>query len=424
MSVAALDLAPEPGIARCLSCSCPLSHTFVDLGLQPLANSYVPPERANEPEPRFPLHARVCDNCLLVQVDPVQPPENIFVDYAYFSSFSESWLKHCSDYADAMTERFGLRRDSRVVEIASNDGYLLQYFVAKGMRVLGIEPAANVAQVAIERGVPTEVAFFGVDTASRLAEAGWSADLLAAKNVLAHVPDINDFVAGIRIMLTRDGVFTVEFPHLLNLIRQVQFDTIYHEHFTYLSVIALQPIFERHGLTIFDVEKQPTHGGSLRLFVVRSEAGRTASEHVEDILNEERAAKLDQPAGYDGFEPKVQAIRNDIRAFLVNAKSQGKRVVAYGAAAKGNTLLNYCGVTAHDIEFVVDRNPEKQGRLLPGSHVPVRPVEALIEAQPDYVFILPWNLRHEIMSQLPEVAGWGGKFVTAIPQVQIHAGAH
>lgn len=424
MSVAARDLAPEAGIPHCLSCSSPLTRTFVDLGLQPLANSYVPPERAADPEPRFPLHARVCDNCLLVQVDPVQPPENIFVDYAYFSSFSESWLKHCSDYADAMIERFELGRQSRIVEIASNDGYLLQYFLAKGMHALGIEPAANVAQVAIERGVPTEIAFFGVDTARRLAEVGWSADLLAAKNVLAHVPDINDFVAGIPLLLKPDGVFTVEFPHLLNLIQQVQFDTIYHEHFTYLSVTALQPIFERHGLRIFDVEKQPTHGGSLRLFVARSEAARSASGRVEDILNEERAVKLDQPEGYDGFEPKVQAIRCDVRTFLAKTKSEGKKVLAYGAAAKGNTLLNYCGVTADDIQFVVDRNPEKQGRLLPGSHIPVRPVEALIQARPDYVFILPWNLRDEIMSQLPEVAEWGGKFVTAIPQVQIHSGAH
>ena len=424
MSIAARDLAPEPGMPRCLSCSSPLTHTFVDLGLQPLANSYVPPERAHEPEPRFPLHARVCDNCLLVQVDAVQAPENIFVDYAYFSSYSESWLKHCSDYADAMTDRFRLGTHSRVVEIGSNDGYLLQYFVAKGMRVLGIEPAANVAQAAIERGVPTDIAFFGVDTARRLAESGWSADLLAAKNVLAHVPDINDFVAGIRLILKPDGVFTVEFPHLLNLIREVQFDTIYHEHFTYLSVIALKPIFERHGLTIFDVEKQDTHGGSLRLFVVRTESDRQVSDRVREIPAEERAAQLDRPAGYDGFEPKVQAIRSDVRAFLATAKAEGKKVIAYGAAAKGNTLLNYCGASADDIEFVVDRNPEKQGRLLPGSHIPVRSVEALVEARPDYVFILPWNLRDEIMSQLPEVAAWGGQFVTAIPQVQIHSGAH
>jgi len=394
------------------------------LGLQPLANSYLPPERVRDPEPRFPLHARVCDNCMLVQVDPVQPPEDIFADYAYFSSYSESWLRHCSDYADAMTERFGLGSQSRIVEIASNDGYLLQYFVGKGMRVLGIEPAANVAQVAIERGIPTEIAFFGTETARRLAHAGWSADLLAAKNVLAHVPDINDFVAGIRLMLKPEGVFTVEFPHLLNLIQQVQFDTIYHEHFTYLSLIALAPIFERHGLMVFDVEKQPTHGGSLRLFVARPEAGRTTSQRVQDVLDAERAAKLDQPGGYDGFEEKVQAIRRDLRAFLASAKSEGRRVIAYGAAAKGNTLLNYCGVTVQDIDFVVDRNPEKQDRLLPGSHIPVQAVEALIAARPDYVFILPWNLRAEIISQLPEVARWGGQFVTAIPQVQIHSGAH
>ena len=420
MRVAARDLAPESSLFRCLSCSTPLSRTFVDLGLQPLANSYVPPERAQEPEPRFPLHARVCDACLLVQADPMQQPENIFVDYAYFSSFSDSWLKHCSDYADAMTERFGLGPHSRIVEIASNDGYLLQYFVAKGMPVLGIEPAANVAQVAIERGVPTEIAFFGVETAQRLAESGWSADLLAAKNVLGHVPDINDFVGGIWHLLKPDGVFTVEFPHLLNLVREVQFDTIYHEHFTYLSLIAVIPIFERHGLTIFDVEKQSTHGGSLRLFAARSEAGRLPTDRVRELLAEERDAQLDRPAGYEGFEPKVEQVRRDLQAFVATAKSETKTIAAYGAAAKGNTLLNYCGITADDIAFVVDRSPAKQGRLLPGSHIPVLDVRALIEAKPDYVLILPWNWSDEIMAQLPEVTQWGGKFVTAIPRVQIH----
>jgi SAM-dependent methyltransferase len=394
------------------------------LGLQPLANSYVRIDHAEEPEPRFPLHARVCDACLLVQVDTIQRPEDIFVDYAYFSSYSESWLKHCREYADQMVERFGLTSESRIVEIASNDGYLLKYFVAKGMRVLGVEPAANVAQRAIQHGVPTDIAFFGVQSARRLADAGWSADLLAAKNVLAHVPNINDFVAGIRLVLKPDGVFTVEFPHLLNLIRDVQFDTIYHEHFTYLSLVALCPIFERHDLSIFDVEKQPTHGGSLRLYVARSEAGRIRSARVKAVLDEEQAAQLDRPIGYVGFEPKVQAVRREVLDFLAAARAQGNRVVAYGAAAKGNTLLNYCGVTPDDIEFAVDRNIEKQGRLLPGSHIPVEPVEALIEARPDFVFILPWNLRDEIISQLPEVAAWGGSFVTAIPTLQIHSGAH
>lgn len=424
MSVAAKVVPAATNRPMCLACSSPLSRTLVDLGMQPLANSYVPVERADEPEPRFPLHARVCDRCLLVQVDPVQPPENIFVDYAYFSSFSESWLKHCSDYADAMTERFALGTEARIVEIASNDGYLLQYFVAKGMRVLGVEPAANVAAAAEARGVPTEVAFFGQDTARRLAGAGWSADLLVAKNVLAHVPDINDFVAGIRLLLKPDGVFTVEFPHLLNLIREVQFDTIYHEHFTYLSLFAVRSIFEAHGLVVFDVEKQPTHGGSLRLFVARAEAGRTPGDRVEAIIAEERTAGLDRPQGYDGFEPRVRAVREKLRAFLERAREQGKSVAAYGAAAKGNTLLNYCGVSAGDIRFVVDRNPAKQGRLLPGSHIPVKPVAALGEARPDYILILPWNLRDEIIAQLPDVPEWGGRFVTAIPELKIHSGAH
>jgi SAM-dependent methyltransferase len=406
----------------CQGCGCPLTRTLVDLGMQPLANSYIPPERAAAPEPLFPLHARVCDNCLLVQVESVQRPEDIFVDYAYFSSFSESWLAHCAAYADAMTERFGLGAGSRVVEIASNDGYLLQYFIAKDIPVLGVEPAANVAETAIARGVPTRVAFFGAETARTLVSEGWSADLLAAKNVLAHVPDINDFVEGIRILLKPDGVFTVEFPHLLNLIREVQFDTIYHEHFTYLSLLAVRTIFERHGLVVFDVEKQPTHGGSLRVFAARAESGRTAEPNVQAVLDEEIAAGLDRPEGYAGFEERVRAVRAGLLDFLAGARAAGRTVAAYGAAAKGNTLLNYCGIKAGQIAFAVDRNPAKQGTLLPGSHIPVREVAALLEEKPDHVLILPWNLTREIIGQLPEVAGWGGDFVTAIPTLKHHTG--
>jgi hypothetical protein len=408
---------------KCQSCGSPLTVTLVDLGDQPLANSYIPFEWSERPEPRFPLHARVCGECLLVQVDIVQRPEEIFVDYAYFSSFSDSWLAHCRAYVESMVDRFQFDRNSRVVEIASNDGYMLQFFVAREIPVLGIEPAANVAQVAVERGVPTEVAFFGAETAQRLAGRGWSADLLAAKNVLAHVPDINDFVAGIAIMLKADGVFTVEFPHLLNLVREVQFDTIYHEHFTYLSLLAVRTIFERHSLTIFDVEKQPTHGGSLRVFAARSEAGRDRSDAVASILDEEIAAGLDRPEGYAGFDAKVRAVREGVLAFLADAKSHGKSVAAYGAAAKGNTLLNYCGITAADIPLVVDRNPAKQNTLLPGSRIPVRSVDALIEMKPDYVFILPWNLKDEIIGSLPEVGQWGGRFVTAIPEMRTYSGA-
>jgi SAM-dependent methyltransferase len=405
---------------NCQACGSPLTRSLVDLGVQPLANSYVPLEHANRPEPRFPLHARVCDQCLLVQVDIVKRPDEIFVDYAYFSSFSESWLAHCRAYVDATTERFNLGPDSRVVEIASNDGYMLQYFVAKGIPVLGIEPAANVAKTAVQRGVPTEVAFFGTDTARRLAQQGWQADLLAAKNVLAHVPDINDFVAGIPILLKPTGVFTVEFPHLLNLLREVQFDTIYHEHFTYLSLLAVRTVFDRHGLAIFDVEKQPTHGGSLRLFVARADAGRVPGERVEMALREEIAAGLDRPQGYGGFETKVRAVRDGLRAFLAEARAQGKTVAAYGAAAKGNTLLNYCGVADADIAFAVDKNPAKQNTLLPGSRIPVYPVERLIEKRPDHVLILPWNIKDEIIASLPQVHAWGGNFVTAVPEIRAY----
>jgi SAM-dependent methyltransferase len=347
----------------------------------------------------------------------------IFVDYAYFSSFSESWLEHCRAYVEAMTRRFSLDRNSRVVEIASNDGYMLQYFVAKQIPVLGIEPAANVAETAIARGVPTEIAFFGTQTAHRLSAAGWSADLLAAKNVLAHVPDINDFAEGIRLLLKHDGVFTVEFPHLLNLLREVQFDTIYHEHFTYLSLLAVRTIFERHGLTIFDVEKQPTHGGSMRVFAARADAGRAPGANVQAILDEEIAAGLDRPEGYAGFEEQARIVRDGLLAFLAQARAEGKKVAAYGAAAKGNTLLNYCGVTARDVAFVVDRNPAKQNKLLPGSHIPVLAVDALADARPDHILILPWNLTEEIIAQLPQVASWGGDFVTAIPEVRVHRNA-
>ncbi|MGZ8361867.1 MAG: methyltransferase domain-containing protein [Allosphingosinicella sp.] len=405
---------------ECLGCGAPLTRTLVDLGLQPLANSYIPVGHADAPEPVYPLHARVCDTCLLVQVDKVTPAETIFnANYAYFSSFSDSWLDHCRRYAEAMIARFGLGADSRVVEIASNDGYLLQYFVGSGISVLGIEPAANVAEAARAKGVATEIAFFGRATASRLADAGWSADLLAAKNVLAHVPDINDFVAGIPLLLKPKGVFTVEFPHLLNLLRGVQFDTIYHEHFTYLSLLAVKRIFERHGLIVFDVEKQPTHGGSLRVFAALRGAGLETSAGVERVLDEEREAGLDRPAGYAGFAERVAAVRAGLLAFLAEARAGGRTVAGYGAAAKGNTLLNYCGVGADDIAFVVDRNPAKQDTLLPGSRIPVRDPSALAAAKPDFVLILPWNIRDEVIAQNEEVRSWGGRFVTAIPAIRI-----
>jgi hypothetical protein len=401
----------------CQGCGAPLTRTFVDLGRMPLANAYVA-EGTPEPDPSYPLHARVCDRCLLVQVEPAVPPEAIFSDYAYFSSFSASWLEHCRAYAAMVTRRFGLSARSKVVEIASNDGYLLTNFVAAGIPCLGIEPAANVAQTARAKGVPTEVAFFGAATARRLA-GEHAADLLAAKNVLAHVPDINDFVAGVAILLKRDGVFTVEFPHLLNLIREVQFDTIYHEHFTYLSLLAVERIMERHGLRVFDVEEIPTHGGSLRLFVCHAGSQRTTEPNVAVVREKEIAAKLDGPAGYAGFAPRVDQVRRDLLSFLDQARAEGRKVVAFGAAAKGNTLLNFCGVGADRIAFVADSNPAKQGRLMPGSRIPVRAPGAIVAERPDDVLILPWNLRDEIARQCEAIRGWGGRFVTAIPEIRV-----
>jgi SAM-dependent methyltransferase len=318
-----------------------------------------------------------------------------------------------------MSERFGLDSNSLVVEIASNDGYMLQYFVAAGIKVLGIEPAAGVAAAAEARGVPTIREFFGRDTAQRLADEGRSADLLAAKNVLAHVPDINDFVAGIPILLKPEGIFTVEFPHLLNLLRETQFDTIYHEHFTYLSLLAVEKIFARHGLTIFDVEQLATHGGSLRVFAARNEAGREVSGSVGEVIAAERAAGLDRPEGYSGFDAQVRRVRTELLEFLGQARDEGKSVAAYGAAAKGNTLLNYCGVTSDQIGYVVDRNPAKQRTLLPGSHIPVRDPSALAAERPDFLLILPWNLRDEIIAQNAAFREQGGRFVTAIPRLAI-----
>lgn len=404
----------------CLGCGAPLTRTWVDLGLQPLANSNIRPENAAAPEPRYPLHARVCDVCLLVQVDRVVPREAIFNDdYAYFSSFSDSWLAHCRAYAAAMTTRFGLGPAAQVVEVASNDGYMLQYFVAAGVPVLGVEPSANTAQAAIARGVPTDIAFFGAETAARLASEGKAADLLAAKNVLAHVPDINDFARGIALLLKPEGVFTVEFPHLLRTIEGVQFDTIYHEHFTYLSLLAVETVLARQGLRVFDVTELGTHGGSLRVFACHTGADHAEHPGVATVRAAEIAAGLDRPAGYEGFDARCRAVRAGLLAFLAEARAAGKTVAGYGAAAKGNTLLNYCGVSAADIAFIADRSPAKQGRLAPGSRIPIRAPDAIFAVRPDHVLILPWNLRTEIMVQLADIRGWGGQFVTAIPAIRV-----
>ncbi len=407
----------------CRACGAPLTRTFVDLGQTPLANSYpagssAEPDLAG-PEATFPLHARVCESCLLVQLDAVARPDEIFSDYAYFSSYSDSWVEHAREFTRVAGARFGLGPRSQVVEVASNDGYLLRHFAAAGVPVLGIEPAANVAKVAEASGVPTEVRFFGVDTARDLRGRGVVADLLVANNVLAHVPDLNDFVAGMTVLLADEGVLSIEFPHLLRLIEGVQFDTIYHEHFSYISLLSLEPLLARHGLRVFDVEELPTHGGSLRVFACHADATRPEEASVAALRGSERAFGIDRMETYSGFDEKVQHTRRALRRFLDEARASGRTVVAYGAAAKGNTLLNSSGVTADDIAYVVDRSPHKQGRYLPGSRLPIRTPDDVDATRPDYLLVLAWNLLDEIMAQMGHVRDWGCRFVVPIPELRI-----
>ncbi len=407
---------------HCRFCNAPLIISLVDLGRTPLANSYLTREEAEAgAERRYPLHARVCMSCLLVQVEDFVAPDEIFSRYAYFSSFSDSWVEHARRYAQAMTQRFALNANSLVVEIASNDGYLLQHFVKAGVPVLGIEPAANIAPAAIARGVPTEIAFFNRASARRLRERGVAADLMAANNVLAHVPDIRSFVEGFALLLKPEGVATFEFPHVLNLIQQTQFDTIYHEHFSYLSLLAVETIFAAAGLRVFDVEHLPTHGGSLRVFACLKGAAHEQSAAIPALRKQERAAGLDEHKGYRDFAPRVESVRRSFMDFLAMAKRDGKRVAAYGAAAKGNTFLNVCKVTAEDIGVVFDRSEAKQGLWLPGSHIPIMAPERIRDYRPDYLVVLPWNLIDEIRAGMHYIAEWGGRFVTAIPHTQIHA---
>jgi len=408
-------------LPSCRFCGTALTHTFVDLGRTPLANSYVTAEDvAAGRDATYPLHARVCPQCLLVQVDDSASPDAIFSDYAYFSSYSASWVEHARRYAQAMRERFGLGADSLVVEIASNDGYLLRHFKDMGVPVLGVEPAANVARKAVEElGIETRVAFFGEECAEELAREGMRADLMAANNVLAHVPGTRDFVKGFATLLKPQGVATFEFPHVLNLIREVQFDTIYHEHFFYLSLLTVERMFAAAGLRVFDVEELPTHGGSLRVFACLEGAMHQEGPRVADLRARERAAGLDRLEGYAGFAPRVEAARSSFLAFVRQARAEGKKLAAYGAAAKGNTFLNYCGVNDGDIACVFDRSREKQGKLLPGSHLPILAPERIAEVRPDYLIILPWNLADEIMADNRSIAEWGGKFVIAIPQTRI-----
>ncbi len=404
----------------CRSCGAALTLTLVDLGLSPLANSYVPPARADRPDPVYPLHARVCQACWLVQVDDVVPEAEIFnSNYAYFSSFSDSWLAHCRAFASKMTRDLALGPDDLVIEIASNDGYLLQYFAQGGIPVLGIEPSGNTAAEAEKKGVPTLVEFFSESLARRLRADGRRPDLICSANVLAHVPDINDFVRGVAVLLTGDAVYTVEFPHLLNLIRQVQFDTIYHEHYSYLSLLAVEKIFATAGLRVFNVEELPTHGGSLRVHACLSAASRVERPGVAKVRADEAAAMLDRAEGYQGFTARCEALRDGLLIFLRQAKSDGKSVAAYGAAAKGNTLLNYCGIGTDLIGFCVDRNPVKQDTLLPGSHIPVHDVDALRRNRPDYLLILPWNIAAEVAEQMDDLSESGTRFVTAVPEIRV-----
>lgn len=405
---------------KCRYCENELTHEFVDLGFSPPSNAFLKNEQLNAPETYYPLKIMVCEKCFLVQIDEFAKHDDIFnADYAYFSSFSTSWLAHAKAYTAQMTERFGLNSNSQVMEIASNDGYLLQYFQAKNIPVLGIEPTANTAAVAIEKGIESVIDFFGVRLATELAKTR-KADLLLGNNVLAHVPDINDFVGGMKIVLAEKGIITMEFPHLLQLIDKNQFDTIYHEHFSYLSFSTVQKVFESKGLVMFDVEEIPTHGGSLRIYAKHQENDSQAiTANVANLLAKEKDFGLTDLAIYQNYQAKANKVKDDFLAFLIQAKKEGKSVIGYGAAAKGNTLLNYAGIRKDLINYVVDASPYKQNKFLPGVHIPVLSQAKISETKPDYVVILPWNLKEEISQQLSFIGEWGGKFVVAVPALEI-----
>ncbi len=412
-----VDAAPAHG--RCRFCGAALERVFADLGMSPLANSYLPPEHLNRMEPFYPLRAFVCDTCLLVQLEEFETPHAIFSDYAYFSSYSRTWLDHARGYVERMVERFEIGPDSQVVEIASNDGYLLQYFHERGIPVLGIEPAANVAKVALQKGIPTLVEFFGVETAGTLRPDS-QADLLLGNNVLAHVPDLNDFVAGMKLLLKPRGLITMEFPHLQRLVDDNQFDTIYHEHFSYFSFRTVREVFAAHGLRVFDVEELPTHGGSLRVYGCHADDA-TREETVAARELEAREARLGygDPEFYERYAARVRASKRAILRFLSELKDEGRSIVGYGAPAKGNTLLNYCGIGRDFLDYTVDLNPHKQGHYLPGSHIPIRSPETIRETKPDVVLILPWNLKDEIVEQLSYIREWGGAFAARTPDLEL-----
>jgi hypothetical protein len=407
--------------SSCRFCGSPLHHTFVDLGMSPLCQTHITPEQLNEMEPFYPLQTYVCDNCFLVQLQEFVSPQDIFTEYAYFSSYVDALLKNASDYSDLMVERFGFNAQSKVVEIASNDGYLLQYFHKKGIPVLGVEPAVNVSQVAKDKGIPVVNKFFGVQTATELAADG-KADLLLGNNVLAHVPNINDFVGGMKIMLKSDGVITMEFPHLMRLMEENQFDTIYHEHFSYLSFMAVNRIFAHHDLTLFDVQEIPIHGGSLRIYARHTEdESKPISDRVTELLKREKTAGFDKLETYSHFTEQVKETKRKLLEFLITAKQKGKTIAGYGAPGKGNTLLNYCGIRTDFLEYTVDRNPYKQGKYTPGTHIPIYSPGKIRETKPDYLLILPWNVKDEVMEQVSYIREWGGQFVVPIPEVKIYA---
>jgi len=409
-----------PMSGNCRHCGAVFERSLCDLGLSPLANSYVAAEELGKKEPFYPLHAFVCPDCFLVQLQEFESPEHIFSDYLYFSSYSSSWLKHAELYVEQVSQRFGLGPQHSVVEVASNDGYLLQYFKARGVPVFGIEPAANVAEVARAKGIPSLSEFFGTALATRLRAEGKPADLLLGNNVLAHVPDLNDFVRGLQTLLAPTGLITLEFPHLLRLMQQNQFDTIYHEHFSYFSLLTIERVFKAHGLRVFDVEQLATHGGSLRIYATHLQGSPHAEgPRVEALRREEAAAGLANLDTYSAFEKQVQKTKRNLLRFLIDAKEQGKSVAAYGAPAKGNTLLNYCGVKTDLIDYTVDLSPHKQGRYLPGTRIPIHAPSRIGETKPDYLLVLPWNLRTEISAQMSQIRDWGGRFVFPIPTLEV-----
>ncbi|MBV9174033.1 MAG: methyltransferase domain-containing protein [Chloroflexi bacterium] len=407
-------------LPACRFCGAPLRDTFVDLGMSPPCESFLRADQVNQMEAFYPLHVRVCRKCFLVQLEAYVSGEDIFTEYAYFSSYSDTWVEHARRYTELATERLGLNARSFVVEVASNDGYLLQHFVKQGVPVLGIEPARNVAAVAREKGVPTLAEFFGVELARRLVAQSGKADLVLGNNVLAQVPDLNDFVGGIKILMADNGTVTIEFPHLSRLIEGNQFDTIYHEHYSYFSLYTTELIFARHGMRIFDVEELPTHGGSLRIWGCHTDDRRVDTQRLNDLRARELAEGVDQLQYYADFSERTIRTKHNLLAFLIQARRDGKTIAGYGAPGKGNTLLNYCGIRTDFLEYTVDRNPYKQGRFLPGTHIPIYAPERLAQTQPDYILVLPWNLRQEVVTQLEYARAWGARFVVPIPEVEVY----